>query len=89
MAVANGGVGGIWISQTTPAPQVNLMPTNGNLALSWIIPSTNFVLQQNLDLTTSNWVNVTSPPSLNLTNLEEEITLPMTNASGFFRLATE
>ncbi|HKW27919.1 MAG TPA: hypothetical protein VJT54_01175 [Verrucomicrobiae bacterium] len=85
-AVVRGG--GIWTSQTTPEPSLNITPTNGNLILSWIIPSTDFVLQQNPDLTTTNWTDETNPPVLNLTNLQEEVTLPLTNDSGFYRLAT-
>ncbi len=49
-----GALGDIYTSQTTPSPQVNIAPTNGNLVLSWIVPSTNFVLQQNSDFTTTN-----------------------------------
>jgi hypothetical protein len=67
---------------------MNTTPANGNLTLSWIIPSTNFVLEQNLDLTSTNWTDVTNMPVLNLTNLQDEVTLPLTNGSGFYRLAT-
>lgn len=88
-AIASGpGGGGIWTLQTAPAPQMNTTPANGNLTLSWIIPSTNFVLEQNLDLTSTNWTDVTNMPVLNLTNLQDEVTLPLTNGSGFYRLAT-
>jgi photosystem II stability/assembly factor-like uncharacterized protein len=86
VAKANGGGGGIWISQTTPTPQINLAPTNGHLAFSWIIPSTNFVLQESEDLT--YWMEVTNEPVLNLTNLLEEVTLPVTSGNAFYRLAT-
>ena len=87
--IASGpGGGGIWTLQTAPAPQMNTTPANGNLTLSWIIPSTNFVLEQNLDLTSMNWTDVTNMPVLNLTNLQDEVTLPLTNGSGFYRLAT-
>jgi hypothetical protein len=87
--IASGpGGGGIWTLQTAPAPQMNTTPANGNLTLSWIIPSTNFVLEQNLDLTSTNWTDVTNMPVLNLTNLQDEVTLPLTNGSGFYRLAT-
>jgi photosystem II stability/assembly factor-like uncharacterized protein len=81
--------GGIWTLQTTPIPQMTLTPGNGNLTLSWIIPSTNFVLQQNLDLTISNWTDVTNIPVLDLMNLQNEVTLPATNGSAFYRLATQ
>jgi len=88
VAVDDSGSGsGLWSSQTTPAPCLNITPTSDNLTLSWIIPSINFVLQQNLDLTTTNWTDVTNPPALKLTNLQYEVTLPLANNSGFYRLA--
>jgi hypothetical protein len=89
--VAAAGVypsGQIYASCSIPTPQLNLIPANSNLTVSWIIPSTNFVLQQNLDLTTTNWTDVTNPPMLNLTNLQDEVILSPTNSSGFYRLKT-
>lgn len=76
--------GGIWTSQTMPTPQLNIAPTNSNLNLSWIVPSTNFVLQQSFDL--SNWNDVTDAPALNLTNLQDEVIQSPTNGSSFYRL---
>jgi photosystem II stability/assembly factor-like uncharacterized protein len=81
-------LGSIYTSQTTPTPQLNLAPSGSNLNVSWIIPSTNFVLQQNLDLTTTNWTDVTNTPALNLTTLQDEVILSPTNGSGFYRLKT-
>ena len=78
----------IYTSQLIPTPQLNCTLTNGNLALSWLIPSTNFVLQQNADLTTTNWSSVTNVPTLNLTNLQNHVTLPATAGNAFFRLTT-
>jgi len=78
--------GGIYTWKTTPSPQLNLTPSGGNLTTSWIIPSTNFVLQQSADL--SSWTDVTNPPALNLTNLQDEIFLSPTNGSSFYRLKT-
>ena len=63
--------GGIYTFQSTPSPQLNFQPSGTNLNFSWLIPSTNFVLRQNLDLTTANWSAVTNPPMLNLTNLQK------------------
>jgi photosystem II stability/assembly factor-like uncharacterized protein len=79
-------VGGIYRSQTTPSPQLSLTPSGSNLTASWIVPSTNFVLQQSPDL--SSWINVTDTPVLNLTNLQDEVVLSPTNRSGFYRLKT-
>jgi hypothetical protein len=83
---ANASPGAIWTLQTPPAPQINITPTNSNLALSWIVPSTSFVLQRSSDL--SSWTDMTNPPVLNLTNLQEALVLSPTNSSGFFRLKT-
>jgi hypothetical protein len=77
---------GIWISQTTPAPQLNIAPSNTNLDFSWTVPSTNFVLQQSSDL--GSWTDVTNPPVLNLTNLQNEVILSPTGSSVFYRLKT-
>jgi hypothetical protein len=79
----------IWTSYSTPAPQLNLSPLGTNFALSWIVPSTNFVLQQNSDLTMENWVTLTNAPTLNLTNLQDEVILSPTNSSGFYRLVAQ
>jgi hypothetical protein len=83
-AAVNGG--GIWTSQTAPAPFLNIMMTNGNLTLSWIDPSANFILQQISDLTTTNWTGVTNMPALNLTNLQNDVTLPLPISNTFYRL---
>ena len=91
-AAASGGSrssGPIYTLRTIPAPQLNLASSSNKLAVLWIVPSTNFVLQQNLDLTTTNWVVLTNTPVLNLTNLQNEVTLSPTNSSGFFRLITQ
>jgi photosystem II stability/assembly factor-like uncharacterized protein len=84
--VGGPGLGGIWISQTTPSPQLNLTPTNGSFKLSWLIPSTNFVMQQSSDL--ASWSDMTNTPVLNLTNLQNELVLSPTNSSGFYQLKT-
>jgi len=77
---------GIYISDSTPTPQLNLAPSGSNLTASWIIPSKNFVVQQSPDL--SSWTDVTNAPTLNLSNLQDEVVLSPTNTSGFYRLTT-
>ena len=79
--------GPIYTSQSTPIPQLNIASSN-SLKLSWIVPSTNFVLQQNSDLTTTNWTNLTNTPVLNLTNLQNEVMLSPPGSNVFFRLKT-
>jgi hypothetical protein len=80
---------GIWIGRTVPSPQLNLGLVSNNLALSWVVPSTNFVLQQTADLKTPNWLSLTNVPSLNPANLQEQVTLPPSNGCGFFRLIAQ
>ena len=86
--VAVAALGGIYTWQATPSPQLNLAASSGNLTASWTVPCTNFVLQESLGLTSGNWTTVTNPPGLNLTNLQEQVTISPTNANAFFRLAT-
>jgi hypothetical protein len=77
---------GIWICHATPFPLLNITLADTNLDLSWLVPSTNLVLQQSPDLI--SWSSVTSTPALNFTNLQNQATFPATNGIGFFRLAT-
>jgi len=70
---------------TTPARNKH-HASNGNLTLSWIVPSANFVMQQSSDLI--NWTDAVATPTLNLTSLQNEVTLPLTGSSGFYRLKT-
>ena len=80
----NSGI--IYTSQSIQPPLVNLAPANGNLMLSWLVPSTNFVLEQSPDL--MNWLEVTNTPVLNLNNLQDEVVFSPTNHTGFYRLTT-
>jgi hypothetical protein len=50
------------------------------------VPSTSFVLQENSDLTTTNWTTVTTPPTLNLTNLQNQVMVPVPTGNRFYRL---
>lgn len=89
LALVAGEPFGIYTSYSIPKPQVNFASSSSKLFLSWLVPSTNFVLQQNSDLITTDWVTLTNAPALNLTNLQDEVTLSPTNSSGFFRLISQ
>lgn len=78
-----------WVGRTTPSPQLNIQSTNGNASLSWLVPSTNFILQQSSDLAIANWVTVSNSPVLNLTNLQDEVSVPESATNGFFRLIAQ
>ena len=83
-AAVNGG--GIYTFQTTPFPSLSLNRSDTNLLLSWIVPSMDFVLQENSDLAARNWIDLTNTPRLNLTNLNSEVTVPLPAGNRFYRL---
>jgi hypothetical protein len=65
---------------------LNLTPSDSSFVISWIVPSMPFVLQENLDLTTTNWTDVITTPILNLTNLHHEVSVPLSSTNRFYRL---
>jgi hypothetical protein len=69
-----------------PSPQLAIDRSGGNLGLSWLVPSTPFVLQQNSNLPSADWMAVPTPPSLSLTNLHYQLILPRTPGNAFYRL---
>ncbi|HEY3763393.1 MAG TPA: choice-of-anchor R domain-containing protein [Verrucomicrobiae bacterium] len=56
-----------------------------NLLITWPTNQFNWVVQKNTNLATTNWVSV--PNTVNYINGQNQLTLPHTNASAFFRLA--
>src|SRR5207249_3676470 len=48
---------GTYISRSTPAT-MSIATSVGNLIISWLVPSTSFVLQQNFDLGSTKWTDV-------------------------------
>ena len=91
ISIYGGGIagyfGGVYESYSTPAPVLNITSSITNLVLCWTIPSTNFLLQQSPDLI--SWAAVTDAPALNFTNLQNQVTLPPSNTSGFYRLISQ
>jgi hypothetical protein len=78
--------GGIWVSQITAPPLLNITAAGSNVILSWLVPSTDFTLQQNAALNTTNWTDVPIAPTLNLTNLHQEVLVGPDSGSRFYRL---
>jgi len=56
------------------------------VVLSWIVPSVNFVLQQNSGLGVTNWTDVTTVPTLNYGNLRYQVPVPASAASMLYHL---
>jgi len=80
------GGGGIYVAQFTVAPLLNIRASGTHLVLSWTVPSLSFALQENSDLTMTNWADVPSTSELNFTNLQHQLTLAMPAGNRFYRL---
>jgi photosystem II stability/assembly factor-like uncharacterized protein len=87
-AGASGGPGHIYTTYSTSSPSLGIASAGNDLVLSWTVPSTNFVLQQNQDLSTTDWTPLTDQPVLNLTNLQNQVFLSSNGSNNFYRLAT-
>jgi hypothetical protein len=73
-AVPQPGRPGLTIQQVSP----------DSMLLSWPAPSDGFVLQQNSNLTTTNWVTVTNSPAV--VNDEKQVTISPSVGNSFYRL---
>jgi photosystem II stability/assembly factor-like uncharacterized protein len=82
---AASGTNGIYLLQSLPSPILNLAPVPAGLTLAWTVPSADFILQQSTDLI--SWASVTNRPTFNSAALQNQVSLPVTNGSGFYRLA--
>jgi hypothetical protein len=67
-----------------PPAALGIVSAGTNLILSWPSPPGGFVLQQNSDLTTTNWMNVTNIPAI--ANFQNQVILSPTTGSQFYRL---
>ncbi len=87
--IAFGSAQGTWRGLETTSPQLYIKTADTNFVVSWLIPSTNFVLQQSADLGTANWTTVSNSPTLNFTDLQFETPVPASTSNAFFRLMAQ
>jgi len=81
--------GGIWVRRETPRPVLKISSLPSGPVVSWVIPSANFALQRAETLGAPGWTEVTNVPSLNLTNLQEQVTFPWGGMAQMLRLRGE
>src|ERR1700722_16126290 len=62
-----------------PPAALGITTSGSNIALSWPSPPGGFVLQQNSDLTTTNWITATN--TLTITNGQNQAILSPTNGN--------
>lgn len=79
--------GPIYQAHVVVAPKLKITPAANGAAISWTVPSTNFVLQQSSSLIAPNWTTVTNAPTV--TNVKEQVIVPSTNPQSFFQLQSE
>jgi hypothetical protein len=72
---------------TNQPPLLSVAASGNNLVFLWPTNATGFTLQQNPDLTTTNWSAVTNAPTI--TNNQNQVILTPTNSSCFFRLVAQ
>ena len=65
-------------------PAVHLAASGSSSTLSWPSPSTGFTLQQSTDLAANNWSIVPVRP--NVTNNQNQVTVPLPAGEVFYRL---
>ncbi len=59
----------------TPIPQLTITTAGSALQISWPSWATNYLLQQNLDLASTNWGPVSEAPALNVSKMQYELVL--------------
>lgn len=74
-------------SPSVIAPELSLLSSNAQFAVAWPSSFTGFQLQQNTDLGTANWSNVTSP--VLLSNGMNEVIISPSNGAAFYRLQSQ
>jgi photosystem II stability/assembly factor-like uncharacterized protein len=81
---AGASLGGIYESQTTAAPLLSFTSAGSALAIAWIIPSMELRLQESLDLSAINWMDVSTQPTV--TNYQKQVILTPQSGNHFYRL---
>jgi hypothetical protein len=76
--------GSIYTRSVVYQPSLAIAPSEQNVRVSWIVPSSQFTLQQNLELSSTNWTDISAIPSL--TNLEEQVIIPLLPGAAYYRL---
>jgi hypothetical protein len=80
-----GGFWSLFAVQTPEAPLLTILRISANSArVSWPSPSTGFGLQENTDLTSSNWVN--APQAVSDNGTDKFITVNPSAGRRFYRL---
>ena len=78
----------IFSSHSIQQPLLQLTPSSAGLRLSWTVPSTAFVLEENHDLSSPGWAPASVNPKMDYATLEYQVALPSSPGTSFFRLSS-
>jgi len=87
LVAAAGGfsaIGGIYTWQSGPPPALAITPSRDGAVISWPASPAGFGLQQNSNLTSTNWADVTTIPVV--TNEQNQVIETFSDAARYFRL---
>jgi hypothetical protein len=75
------------IGSSKPTPVLEIARTNANVTVSWLMPSSALVLEQNELLHGGNWSAVPDAPGMDPDTLRYKVSVSTSNNSSFFRLS--
>jgi hypothetical protein len=81
--------GGIYCFQGGAEPSLAITDSHDRVALSWTIPSKDFILQQSPSPEPGAWKPATVTPVPNFTNLQYQTSIPKSRATMFYRLVSQ
>lgn len=70
-----------------PAPVLTITHSGNAVVVSWSSSFTGFVLQQNNDLSTTNWIDVTN--AVSVVGEQNQVITPPTSSNNFYRLKSK
>lgn len=77
----------IYTRVKTSSPRVEVARSGSNLLLAWTVPAMPFTLQENDDLTSTNWFDVSAQPQFNASSLKHEMIVVPVSSQKFYRLS--
>jgi hypothetical protein len=70
-----------------PAPMLTITHSGNAVVVSWSSSFTGFILQQNNDLSTTNWIDVTN--AVSVVGEQSQVIMPPTSSNNFYRLKSK
>jgi photosystem II stability/assembly factor-like uncharacterized protein len=72
--------------KTTPTPTLDFSQMTEGLSLSWTVPSSDFVLQENSEPSATGWTDVTAQPKVDPATEQHKVFVPCAGGARYYRL---